>query len=142
MSRSHQVVGVLIVSVFGLWGCSRAPSAESANAEKLKAVEMKLARLEDDFRAAASARDQLSKKLLATEEARTTLVGQVESLSKDLKAKEELVTTRTTERDQANVQLKTLKDGLKDLLTKMDESPKPETTPAVSVIPTSNTKVK
>jgi chromosome segregation ATPase len=142
MSRSHQVVGVLIVSVFGLWGCSRAPSADSsaANAEKLKAVETKLARLEDDFRAAASARDQLSKKLLAAEEARTALQGQLETLNKDVKAKEELVTTRTTERDQANGQLKTLKDGLKDLLTKMDDGPKPEGTPAVPVIPTSNTK--
>ena len=137
MSRSHQVVGVLIVSVFGLWGCSRAPSADSsaATAEKLKAVETKLARLEDDFRAAASARDQLTKKLLAAE-------GQVENLHKDVKAKEELVTTRTTERDQANGQLKTLKDGLKDLLTKMDDGPKPEGTPTAPVIPTSNTKEK
>jgi chromosome segregation ATPase len=143
MSRSQKIVGVLIVSVFGIWGCSRTPSAESAaTAEKLKSVETKLARLEDDFRAVASARDQLSKKLLAAEEARTALLAQVETLHKDLKSKEDLVQNRTSERDQANVQLKSLKDGLKDLLTKMDDGPKPDATPAVSVIPTSNPKVK
>src|SRR5947208_12946661 len=95
MSRSHQALGVLIVALFGLWGCSRAPSADggSASAEKLKAVETKLARLEDDFRAAASARDQLTKKLIVAEEARAALL-------RDVKAKDELLQARTAERDQ------------------------------------------
>ena len=46
MSRSRQAVGVLIVALFGLWGCSRAPSADggsSATAEKLKRVQAELA---------------------------------------------------------------------------------------------------
>lgn len=143
MSRSRHAVGVLLVAVFGLWGCSRAPSADSgsaATAEKLKAVETKLARLEDDFRAAASARDQLSKKLLAAEEARTALVVQVDRMGKDLKGKDEQITQRTAERDQAAGQFKALKDELRDLLGRAENGMKSEASPTVPVIPTSNTK--
>ena len=141
MSRSRHAVGVLIVSVFGLWGCSRAPSADGSTgtAEKLKAVETKLARLEDDFRAAASARDQLGKKLVAAEDARTALVSQVDRLGKDLKAKDDQVAARTAERDQAAGQFKALKDELRDLLTKAENGMKSES-PTVPVIPTSNVK--
>ena len=142
MSRSRHAVGVLIVSVFGLWGCSRAPSADggsAATAEKLKAVETKLARLEDDFRAAASARDQLSKKLIAAEEARVALQVQLDRTAREARAKEELVQARTAERDQAAGQYKALKDELKELLTKAENGMK-EPSPMVPVIPTSNPK--
>jgi chromosome segregation ATPase len=133
MSRSRHAVGVLIVAVFGLWGCSRAPSAgESATAEKLKAVEAKLARLEDDFRAAASARDQLSKRLIAAEEARV-------AAAREAKVKDEQLQARTAERDQAAGQFKALKDELKELLTKAENGMK-EPSPTVPLIPTSNAR--
>jgi septal ring factor EnvC (AmiA/AmiB activator) len=133
MSRSRHAVGVLIVTVFGLWGCSRAPSADgAATADKLKAVEAKLARLEDDFRAVASARDQLSKKLIAAEEARV-------ALARDAKAKDEQLQTRTAERDQAAGQYKALTDELRGLLSKAESGMK-EPSPAVPVIPTSHTR--
>lgn len=143
MTRSRHAVGVLLVAVFGLWGCSRAPSADNGSAatvEKLKAVETKLARLEDDFRAAASARDQLSKKLLAAEEARTALVVQVDRMGKDLKVKDEQIGLRTTERDQAAGQFKALRDELRELLTRAENGMKSEGSPSVPVIPTSNPK--
>jgi hypothetical protein len=119
--------------LFGLWGCSRTPSADGGSADKLKAVEAKLARLEDDFRAAASARDQLTKKLIAAEEARTALL-------REAKAKDELVHARTAERDQVAGQFKALKDGLKELLAKAEGDPKPDGSPATSIIPVSNSK--
>jgi chromosome segregation ATPase len=142
MSRSRRAVGVMIIALFGLWGCSRAPSADSgsaATAEKLKAVETKLARLEDDFRAAASARDQLSKKLIAAEEARTAMTAQVEHLTREMKAKDEQLTTRTSERDQMTNQYKTFREGLREWLAKADEG-KMEGSPMAPVIPTANTK--
>jgi chromosome segregation ATPase len=134
MPRSYQLAGLLVVTIVGLWGCSRAPSADSgsATAEKLKAVETKLAKLEDDFRAAASARDQLSRKL-------NTAEAQAERFSRDAKAKDDLLQTRTAERDQAVGQYKTLRDGLKDLLAKVEEGPKSEG-PSVPIIPASNLK--
>ena len=141
MSRFRQAIGVLIVSLFGVWGCTRAPSADGSGgtAEKVKALETKMARLEDDFRAASSARDQLSKKLLAAEEARLALQGQVTRMSQEMKAKDEQIQTRTTERDQVTGQYKTFRDGLKELLAKAEEG-KSEGSPMVPIIPTSNIK--
>jgi chromosome segregation ATPase len=142
MSRSRRAAGVMIVMLCGLWGCSRAPSADSgsaATAEKLKAVETKLARLEDDFRAASSARDQLSKKLIAAEEARTAMQAQIERMNREAKAKDEQLTARTAERDQLTNQYKTFRDGLRDWLAKGDEG-KMDGSPMVPVVPTGNPK--
>lgn len=148
MSRScRRATGALVLTVLGLWGCSRAPSdGGSAQAEKLKAVETKLARLDDDFRAAASARDQLHKKLQASDEARTALTAQVERLTREGKAKDDLlkvrdeqVAARTAERDQVTGQYKAFRDGLRELLAKADEG-KMDGSQAVPIVPTSNTK--
>ena len=141
MSRFRQTVGVVIVSLFGVWGCTRAPSADGngATAEKVKALETKMARLEDDFRAASSARDQLSKKLLAAEEGRLALQGQVTRMTQEMKAKDDQIQTRTTERDLVTNNYKSFREGLKDLLAKAEEG-KTEGSPTVPAIPTSNTK--
>ena len=48
---------------------------------------------------------------------------------------------RTAERDQVTNQFKSLRDGLKELLAKVEEGPKSEGSPAVPVIPVSNSKV-
>ena len=142
MPRFHQVIGIAVVTLVGVWGCSQAPSADSASAtaEKLKSVEAKLARLEEDFRAAASARDQLSVKLHAAENARTALQADVAKLARDIKAKDDVIQTRTAERDQALDHLKMLKDGLKEILARVEDGPKSDGSPTVPVIPASNSK--
>src|SRR5262245_57285561 len=142
MSRSRRAVGVTIVMLCGLWGCSRAPSADSGNAataEKLKAMEAKLARLEDDFRAAAPARDQLSKRLIAAEEARTAMQAQIERMTREAKAKDEQVTARTAERDQVTNQYKSFREGLRERLAKGDAG-KMDGSPTVPAVPTGHTK--
>ncbi len=140
MSRSRRALGLVIVMLCGVWGCSRAPAGGStANAEKLKAMETKLARLEDDFRAAASARDQLSKRLTAAEEARIAMKTQIERMTLEAKAKDEQLATRTAERDQVSNQFKIFRDGLREWLAKADDG-KMEGSPMVPVIPTGNTR--
>ncbi|MSR54825.1 MAG: hypothetical protein EXS09_16280 [Gemmataceae bacterium] len=143
MSKSRQALGVLIVSLFGIWGCTRAPSADGSGgtAEKIKTLETKMARLEDDFRAASSARDQLSKQLLAAEEARLALQGQVTRMTQEMKAKDDQIQTRTTERDQVTNNYRTFRDELKELLAKSEEGKtEGSLSPMVPIIPTSNTK--
>lgn len=138
MFRSRQAVGVLIVSLLGLWGCSRPasdPSVSAASTDKLKTLEKKLNLLEDDFRAAASARDQFQKKLTAASEAQKAMQDQMDRLAIDLKAKDELIAKRTAERDQLENKYAAFRKDLKDLLAKIEE-----TSPSVPLIPTSNSK--
>lgn len=141
MSRTQKAIGVLLVTLFGLWGCTRASSVDSVQAEKLKALEAKLARLEDEFRAVASARDQLSKKLMAAEQARTELLAEIAATNEQLRLRTQELQTRTQERDQVTDQYKAFRDQLRELLARGDEgkmSPNPSSAPPV--IPTSNPK--
>ena len=91
MTRSEKVIGFLVVLAAGLWGCAKAPTAGSG---KNTSLEAKAQRLEEDYRAAAAARDQFRQNLLATEEK----LAAAESRAKQL----------TTERDTLKTDLQTM----------------------------------
>src|SRR5438045_9719689 len=67
MNRVSHALAVLFVALFGVWGCAQGPSA-AAQAERIKALEAKINRLEADFRTAAAARDQVRQQLAEAEE--------------------------------------------------------------------------
>src|SRR5262245_48734062 len=98
MARSHKMLGFLLVVLVGAWGCSKSPGG-SAEAEKNPSLEAKAKRLEEDFRAAASARDQFRLKWLASEEklvAAETKAGQFQAQLDQTRA---TLATTTAERD-------------------------------------------
>jgi chromosome segregation ATPase len=71
MTRANKALVVMVIGVLGLWGCAQGPaSGTSASLERIKALEGKCTKLEDDYRAVASARDQLRKRLASAEEER------------------------------------------------------------------------
>jgi chromosome segregation ATPase len=125
MTRSEKVMGFLLVAVVGLWGCAKGP--ESANAAKNTSLEAKAQRLEEDFRAAAAARDQFKQKLLATEE--------------KLAASETRATQLTTERDTLKTDLQAMtghyesfRKNLKALIGQAESAlANPSSTPPVTV---------
>ena len=121
MTRSHKVLGFLFVAMLGLYGCARGPAA-SANGDRA-ALEAKVQRLEEDFRAAASARDSFRQRLLASEEKlsqtqkaleQTTATATQERQERD-SARAELK-SRTTERDTLQVQYDGFRKNIKELL--------------------------
>ena len=67
MNRATRAAAVLFVSLLGLWGCAQGPTA-TAQAERIKSLEAKTARLEADFRTATAARDQLRQQLAQAED--------------------------------------------------------------------------
>ena len=67
MNRAGKLWMVLLVAAVGLWGCSEAVSP-NGQADKIKALQDKCARLEDDFKSAATARDQARKQLSALQD--------------------------------------------------------------------------
>ena len=58
MNRAGKLWMVLLVAAVGLWGCNQAASGANGQADKIKALQDKCVRLEDDFKSAATARDQ------------------------------------------------------------------------------------
>src|SRR5260370_38868323 len=95
MTRANKALVVMVIGVLGLCGGAQGPaSSSSASLERIKALEGKCTKLEDDYRAVASARDQLRKRLATAEEERA-------------RAQQELIVLQGVlkERDQLKVQL-------------------------------------
>jgi septal ring factor EnvC (AmiA/AmiB activator) len=119
MSRAERALIVLVLASLGVWGCAQGPTNGAASAERVRALENKIAKLEDDFRAAVAVRDQLRKKLSTSEEEKSNLGHQVDSLQVVVRERDELrrqLTTRTAERDNVQTQFDQFRKGIKTLL--------------------------
>jgi septal ring factor EnvC (AmiA/AmiB activator) len=119
MTRAQKMLAVLAVSMLGLWGCAKAPSVATADGERIKALEAKTVRLEDDFRTAATTRDQLRKKLAAADAEQQRLRHELEQLQDLTKERDDLkqqLTARTGERDNLNTQFEQFRKGIRNLL--------------------------
>jgi chromosome segregation ATPase len=117
MSGGNKALVVALVASLGLWGCARGPANSAA--ERIKALEYKVDKLEEDFRAAAAARDILRQKLTSVEEQRTRLENQVTQLQLVVKERDELrkqFAARTGERDALQAQYEQFRKSIRDLL--------------------------
>lgn len=136
MTRYHKSLGVFLVTLFGLWGCARGPatSGSSAANDKIKALESKSAKLEDDLKASVSAKDQLRKKLSDAQEVHSQLQQEMDRLKVVVKERDELralLKTRTTERDLVQSKYENFLKDLKELAVRAEASlpgSKPATT--------------
>src|SRR6266849_4880977 len=111
MSFGKQVLFLVVIGCLGLWGCAQGPTA--AHAERIRALETKIGKLEEDFKTAVAGRDQWRKKLTTAEEEKTLLSQQVEDLRQQL-------VVRTTERDTIQNQFVQFRKGIKTLLGQAD----------------------
>ncbi len=139
MSDYTKAFAVVVLSALGIWGCAQGPTG-SASIEKLKQLELKVARLEDDFRAATAARDQFRKKLAESEAQAAELRAEVETLRPVVAERDELrqqLRQRTAERDQVTQQFEGFRKSLRDLLGQMDAAAKaqPNVTTVSSATP-------
>jgi chromosome segregation ATPase len=126
MTRANKALVVMVTAVLGLWGCAQGPAnSASASPERIKALEGKCGKLEDDYRAVASARDQLRKKLAAAEEDRARTQQELNKRQGVIKERDELrqqLTARTTERDTVQGQFEHFRKGIKTLLGQAEAS--------------------
>jgi chromosome segregation ATPase len=121
MPRANKALVVLVVAALGLWGCTQqAP----VGLERVKALEGKIGKMEDDYKAVATARDQARKKLAEAEEQRLKLQQQFEqeqqTLAKERDDLKQQLGTRTTERDALQTQFESFRKGVRSLLNQAD----------------------
>ena len=121
MPRSIKILGFLLVTLVGAYGCAKGPGA-TATADNNASATAKAQKL--DYRTALAARDQFRQKLVAAEEqhaktqreleqTRATAAAEKEALKGEVKA-------RTGERDALNVQFEGFRKNLKELLGTAD----------------------
>jgi chromosome segregation ATPase len=120
MTRGGKALSVTLVLFLGLWGCARGPSSQ---AERLRSLETKCLKLENDYRSVAAARDQARKQLAALEAEREQLQKELadkQALLKERDALRQQVAARTHERDNLKLRCDRLKKGLQELLGQDD----------------------
>ena len=120
MTRSHKVLGFLLVAILGIYGCARTPSGAAGPD---RATEAKVQRLEEDFRAAATARDAYRTRLAQAEEKQAELQRQFDRATATAvteKAQKEVaqadLRARTAERDGLQTQYDGFRRTIRDLL--------------------------
>jgi chromosome segregation ATPase len=129
---------MLLTGLLGLWGCTQGGGSSTTSA-RLRELEARSARLEDDYKTAAAARDQARKKVTALEDQRTQLAQQVEQLLKVAKERDELrtqLTARVAEREALQANLVQFSRDLQNLATKLEQAAGGSAAPLLSAPPT------
>jgi septal ring factor EnvC (AmiA/AmiB activator) len=113
LSGVVKIVIVVMVVCLGLWGCARKPSSGGATSgDRLRALESRCQKLEQDYRQVAGARDQARAELARLQkevEERAALLrerdGQVKASQAAREEAQKLLTQRTSERDDLRQQV-------------------------------------
>lgn len=142
MVRGKFLLVAIVLGTLCVWGCNQ--GSNPGQAERIRALEAKVSKLEDDYRAAATVRDQARKKVVGLEEERAKLQKDLEEQQEAaklvVKERDELrqiVETRTNERDVLLSRCERLKKGLQNLLGQDDGITPTATTPTSTPAPVS-----
>jgi chromosome segregation ATPase len=124
MTRAGRTFTVLLVAALGVWGCARGPASHyAAQAERIRTLENKCAKLEEDYRAVALARDAARKRVAALEEEGNRLarlLAEHQAVVKERDGLRQQLDSRTSERDLLQARCERLKKGLQNLLGQDD----------------------
>ncbi|MCI0683176.1 MAG: hypothetical protein L0Y71_13830 [Gemmataceae bacterium] len=132
----------LVVMMFcslGLWGCTH--QKNGAYHTKIRELENRYLKLEEDYKVVVQAGDQLRKKVGQLETQRSELSKQVDELKGIAAERDQLriqVASRTAERDNLHGQLSKFRGEVSDLLGRVDTAlAQPDGNNAVIAVPTS-----
>jgi chromosome segregation ATPase len=114
MSRASKAFVVLMMGIMGVWGCAQGP-ASGPTAERIRSLESKCAKMEDDYKAATEARDLAKKKLSALELEKKRLLD-------DLNEQIRMAKERTAERDGLQSQYDQFRSNIRNLLGQAEAS--------------------
>lgn len=123
MTRCSKATIVMVVTACGLWGCAQGPAGSAAQAERLRALEAKCAKYEEDYRAVAAARDQVRKSLDQEKARAREELAHKQDAERERDELRKQIETRTGERDQLQARCDRLKKGIQNLLGQDDGAP-------------------
>jgi septal ring factor EnvC (AmiA/AmiB activator) len=143
MAQFGKALVLALAMVLGLWGCAQNNDPSASQAERLRQLENKVAKLEAECKSAMAARDKATKQVVALEEEagqmRKTLAFQ-QNIIKERDALRLEIDARTVERDALQHRCEHFENGLQNLLKEykaMGPAVAPPTT-AASTAPSTN----
>jgi hypothetical protein len=124
---------LIALASLGLWGCSQ--NQDGTTDAKLRELEARHVKLEEDYQAVVAANDNIRKRLATVEAQRADLAKKVEGLQLVVRERDELrhqLVTRTGERDAIHSQLVQFSKELHGLAGRIEaatnSNARPETT--------------
>ena len=139
---SNRNIFIAIVVTLGIWGCPQNPGpSPKVQAEKIKTLEERIAKMEDEHQALLSNRDQMKTRITALEEDRSALEKKLIHHKEVVQERDELkalADLRTSERDASQLRCELFKKGLQELLGQdesMISTSKPSSSRATAGIP-------
>ncbi len=113
MTRTVKILLVLGLTVFGVWGCSKGSTGSTADKSHNEA---KVAKLEDELKSTAAARDTFRTKLAAIEEQLRTETARGIALQNERDVGLANLKAKSLERDQVQTQFDSFRKNIKELL--------------------------
>jgi outer membrane murein-binding lipoprotein Lpp len=136
------VIAGLLVCATTMWGCNQQKSGTIAT--KIRELETRYAKLEEDYKTLQATNDQTRKKFSAIDALRVALENdkqelskQLETLKADREAFRKQAAERTLERDTAQNNLSQFCKELHTLVGKMEATVNPNSNAAAPIIPAS-----
>jgi septal ring factor EnvC (AmiA/AmiB activator) len=122
MARPYKILGFIVVLVLGVYGCTKAPNSSPTTENGTPAA--KVQKLEKDYAAAVTAREEMRQKLVAAEQAQQRLEKELTdtraAAEKERDALKAELTARTKERDALQIQYEAFRKNLKELIGNAD----------------------
>ncbi len=128
----------MLFSSLGLWGCTH--QKNGANHTKIRELENRYAKLEEDYRVIQAVNDATRKKLDVLETQRNELAQKVEELQGVVKERDELqekLASRTQERDAVQAQFRQFSKELQSLASRIETAAAAPFGNALTVLPAS-----
>jgi chromosome segregation ATPase len=120
MNRANQaLVMLLILMTVGLWGCAQGKSSAPGSA-RLRDLESRHAKLEEDHRATTAAAAQARRQAAAAQQERDALRQRLEQANKEREELRQQVAARTGERDTLQSNLLQFSKELHTLAGRID----------------------
>jgi len=116
MTPANKALILMAVTIMGIWGCTQGPANGTAGAERIRALEERGARLENDF-------NNECKKLTAVEEERDRIAQELEQqrgVARERDMLRQQLLARTSERDAVQAQLDQFRTGIRNLLGQVE----------------------
>lgn len=114
----NRIAAVLLIALAGVWGCSQSPNNRAALLERIKLLEDKNARIEDEIVAVANARDNVRQQLAKAED-------HIQKLQAVVKERDELrvqVRARVGERDQVANQYEQFRKTVREMVSQAEST--------------------
>lgn len=152
MSKANPIMIALMICTMsmGLWGCTQQKTG--AFSTKIREMEARYTKLEEDYRAIVVASEQGRKKVAVAEAKLSELEAQHADLSKEVESLRPIVAerddlrrqlqTRTNERDAVQSQFLQFSRDLQSLAGRFEAAASALQSPSVAIVPVSRTSAE